>query len=570
MPRLETAQAILQTRRSRSAQHTRTLAPLLAVVLVLAAVAAALPLRPAGVARAGDGERLYDSGPVLVPVAPPGGVVLELLVDFFTDCTGTSGDPGSCGPPAGRWVAPHNPVEFCTFQNNRPGSFTAQQFRDTVAKAVATWNAQEAAVGVRYDGDCASGFRWEFGNDRNEIGWDDRRNAVSGSEAGVTRGTWLPLPGDVKQFVEFDVVFEGSDVDDIPLVCFNSIVAHELGHALGFGHSDEPGDLMFPTFKPSDVSTCQAAPTNEEQSRLQELYGVDRNPTVSAGSDRIVDTGATVALIALGSDPEGSALSYVWQQLSGPAVALSASGASVSFTAPTENGITVVLEVTAFDAFLHSASASITITVGTATAPPSLAPSLKVFLAGPQANARLTWSEVSGAASYELCSKPAGATVEPVCNIVGAPIADVSWDTVLGTTGSASDLRVFTAGARETFLRACNSQGCSPAGTGGLTGGLRWPAWDIDFDYFALEFDSGSLQFTIVGVVNVSGAPRSFTLYSGPPEDPTRVRLRACGTLPPGAACLDFLGPDDEHFSIVDIVSKRAGAPNTEHRITVR
>ena len=570
MPRLETVHAILQTLRGRSARRAHTLVPLLAVVLILAAVAAVLLLRPAGVAQAGDGERPYDSGPVLVPVAPPGGVLLELFIDFFTDCTGEPGDPGSCGPPAGRWLAPENPVEFCTFQNNRPGSFTAQQFRDTFADAVATWNAQEAAVGVRYEGDCASGFRWEFGNNNNEIGWDDGRSIVGGSEAGVTRGSWLLLPGEVKQFVEFDVVFEGSDLDDIPEVCFKSVVAHELGHAIGFGHSDEPGDLMFPTFTPSDISTCQTEPSSAEQSRLQQLYGVDRNPTVSAGSDRIVDTGATVALSALGTDPEGSALSYVWTQLSGPAVALSPSGASVSFTAPTETGVTIVLEVTAFDRFLHSASTSITLTVGTAERPPSLAPSLKAFLAGPEANARLTWSEVSGAASYELCSKPAGTTIEPTCNIVGAPIADVTWDTVLGTAGSASDLRVFTAGARETFLRACNSQGCSPAGTGGLTGGLRWSAWDIDFDYFALAFDAGSLHFTIIGVVNVSGAPRSFTLYSGSPDDPTRVRLRACGTLPPGAACLDFLGPDDEHFSIVDIVSRRTGAPDTEHRITVR
>ena len=292
---------------------------------------------------------------------------------------------------------------------------------------------------------------------------------------------------------------------------------------------------------------------------------------MSAGSDRIVDTGATVALIALGSDPEGSALSYVWQQLSGPAVALSASGASVSFTAPTENGITVVLEVTAFDAFLHSASASITITVGTATAPPSLAPSLKAFLAGPQANARLTWSEVSGAASYELCSKPAGATVEPVCNIVGAPIADVSWNTVLGTTGSASDLRVFTAGARETFPARLQLAGMLPgrhrrphrrsalAGVGHRLRLLRAGVSTAD------RCSSRSSAWSMS-----RGRRDHSRLYSGPPEDPTRVRLRACGTLPPGAACLDFLGPDDEHFSIVDIVSKRAGAPNTEHRITVR
>ena len=43
-----------------------------------------------------------------------------------------------------------------------------------------------------------------------------------------------------------------------------------------------------------------------------------------------------------------------------------------------------------------------------------------------------------------------------------------------------------------------------------------------------------------------------------------------CGQLPAGGACVDFLGPGDDHHEIVNTLSSRSGTPTTEHRIRVR
>ena len=516
------------------------------------------------------GWRVIDAEPQFEALLPPGVFPLPLAIDFFSDCTGSAGDPGSCGPPPARWVAPDNPPEFCTAQSNRPSGITAQGFRDAVTQAVATWNGVEAAVGARYVGDCSAGSTWRYEDGVNQIGWDDARQAVVGSEAGVTRGSWFLLPGNTKEFAETDIVFEGADLGSIPAVCFESVVAHELGHALGFGHSDDRHDLMFPAFDPDDLSTCVTSPSTAERARLQSLYGIDRAPTVSFGLAQVAVPGQSITLRALASDPEGGPLTLNWTQTAGPPVTLQSTGLVATFTAPPTNA-TLNFQVTALDQFLHAATATVPVTVGAATSAPSQAPSLESFLGATEsAHALLTWSEVPGAVQYELCGRPAGSTGPLSCQDVASPVVAVTWDTVVGTAPVPGELRLFSSGGRETALRACNARGCSINGTGGITGGLRWPAANVNFDYFVLAFDTPTLKFTIAGVVNVSGAPRSFNLNTGPQDDPAKVRIRSCGTLQPGAACLGFLGPSQKHFDTVDVTSRAAGAPSTEHRIRVR
>ena len=61
-----------------------------------------------------------------------------------------------------------------------------------------------------------------------------------------------------------------------------------------------------------------------------------------------------------------------------------------------------------------------------------------------------------------------------------------------------------------------------------------------------------------------------FNLNTGPPDNPTLHRIRPCGQLPAGRACIAFLGLNDEHFEVASIVSKSPGTPTTEHRITIR
>ena len=83
-------------------------------------------------------------------------------------------------------------------------------------------------------------------------------------------------------------------------------------------------------------------------------------------------------------------------------------------------------------------------------------------------------------------------------------------------------------------------------------------------------YDVGTIQFTIAGVVNVSGAPRSFTIGTGPGSDPGQVRMTSCGRVQPGQVCFGFLGPGGRHGDFVDILGEALDAPTTEHRVRVR
>ncbi len=199
-------------------------------------------------------------------------------------------------------------------------------------------------------------------------------------------------------------------------------------------------------------------------------------------------------------------------------------------------------------------------------------PGLESFRLGASGNhAALGWTASDTATSFEFCSSATAAELHASCRAVAGPLVDVSWDTVLDGSATADDPLVFTSGWVYTALRACNVSGCSSPGAGPQVGGLRWGDYDIDFDYMAIAFDFGSLQFTIGIVVNVSGPPRTFTIANGPPDDPNRSQLNRCRLVQPGRSCIAFLRPGEgEHYEIVSIVSEDEGKPTTEHRLRVR
>lgn len=365
------------------------LAPLVALVLLATSLVGGVP------ARADDGWRPFEGDQGAVHGDGHGdlhGQPVELSVGFLMDCDGTSLPP-SCGNPPARWPTAQRPVSLCSFQGGRPAWLSDAQFRQAIADAASTWNAVGAAISVRYLGDCSSGTRWVTRNSINEIGFDDGRNAVRGDAAGVTNTItdWMPpVNPTVRTIVEADVVIDNAFANQP--ACFATTVAHEMGHMLGLSHSDVMGDLMFPSFNPASPIGCPNGPSNTEQARLRELYGVNRVPAVTVNAPAAARAGVPFSVTAVATDPEGEAVTYEWAQVSGPPVSLTAVGATATFVTPATPGV-VMLRVVATDASLHPGSAIVSISVaeqaaGTGRIAGALPPSgfgLFVFSGGTEA-----------------------------------------------------------------------------------------------------------------------------------------------------------------------------------------
>jgi predicted Zn-dependent protease len=319
--------------------------------LVLLFAAACLPLLLASPVEAEEPYGIFSfdgAGPALVPDDREH-TASELVIQGF------GGDVMSV-----RW-ATGTIVPFCAVQAGRAAAVSQDQFDGAIRQALDMWNQVEASVGLRFVGDCAAA-RVTMGNRVNEIGWDDAWDAVTGSQAAVTQGVWLASFGR-RDFIEADILIEGSLT--IPQQCLSTVIAHEIGHAIGFGHSDSTGDLMAPSFNANDLSTCRPTASPSEASWLSTLYGINRKPTLMKPLDVSVEPGAAVMLTAAVADPEGGPVTVEWRQVAGPAVNLVPAGVSTSFNAPASGPVTI--EVVAVDRLGKRAVAPVVVTVSPAT-----------------------------------------------------------------------------------------------------------------------------------------------------------------------------------------------------------
>lgn len=93
---------------------------------------------------------------------------------------------------------------------------------------------------------------------------------------------------------------------------------------------------------------------------------VNLPPTVNAGIDQSVTTGATVNLSASASDPDGTIAGYLWTQISGTAVTINSPTTSTpNFTAPGSTA-TIVIRCTVIDNLGATAFDDVQIAVGAA------------------------------------------------------------------------------------------------------------------------------------------------------------------------------------------------------------
>jgi hypothetical protein len=208
-----------------------------------------------------------------------------------------------------------------------------------------------------------------------------------------------------------------------------SVVLHEAGHALGLGHSDKPGDVMYPYYRRN------AQLSANDIGAIQGLYGKPNAPPppappvtttpppspLSLTLNAISSPGQSPQVSIAGSFSGGvPPITVQWQNDRGyTGKGTAASGAWSA------SGITLVtgsntLTVTAVDSARHTVSQSASIT--RSQAPAGLSP-ISISITSPS-SAVVT----AKAATLSVSGTAAG----------GSGVTQVTWQTLAGTSGIAS------------------------------------------------------------------------------------------------------------------------------------
>jgi hypothetical protein len=258
---------------------------------------------------------------------------------------------------------------------------------------------------------------------------------------GVVAHTFYPVPVNAEP-IAGDIHLDadenwhaGGDLD------IYSVVLHEAGHALGLGHSDKPGDVMYPYYRRGAVLSAN------DIGALQTLYGlagegpvsspVTMNPpgvpALSLALDPAASPSANPTIAMTGRMVGGSAPYVVtWQTDHGAAGRAVTSGGQ--FTSP---GVPLVsgenlITITAFDAAGRTATKTAGVSYLAATSSPPKAGSAPVTIRVATPSSGI----VSTSAASLVVTGTAGG---------GAGISKVTWQTSNGASGTASGTSQWTA-----------------------------------------------------------------------------------------------------------------------------
>jgi hypothetical protein len=297
--------------------------------------------------------------------------------------------------------------------------------------------------------------------------------------SGVLAHTFYPVPIN-KESIAGDMHLNldekwniGGDID------IYSVALHEIGHALGLGHSDKPGDVMYPYYRrgailsANDIEAGMAiygapSPSGSDSGALPETGSGSPAPTNTGSTPVPPTTPLTLTMNVPPGSTQANTVSISGLISGGVAPVTvqwqtdqsSSGSATISSGVWEASGIPLVagtnnITVTAFDAS-RGASASQTANIMVAATPSTNTPAapISVHITTPATTIYST-----GAASITVAGKASGGS---------GGITKITWQTLAGASGTAMGAGTWVAagipllqGTNTIVIRAYDATGAS-------------------------------------------------------------------------------------------------------------